>query len=182
MGHECRLIPPVHVKPFAGRLQADRNDAAAIALAAQRRAMPLVAVKSGEARADAMLFRTRALMVRQRTQAGGSLRGHLAEFGLASPRGTANVERLRRELAEAPEPPPEQVAGMAGLLFTRIASLSAQITGLEQQIRIRAREREEMKRLMTIPGIGPVCAMAVHAFAPPMASFRRGRDFAALSG
>ncbi len=35
---------------------------------------------------------------------------------------------------------------------------------------------------MTIPGIGPVRAMAVHAFAPPMESFRRGRDFAARIG
>ena len=32
---------------------------------------------------------------------------------------------------------------------------------------------------MTIPGIGPISAMAVQAFAPPMESFRRGRDFAA---
>ena len=30
-GHDCRPVPPACVKPFAGRLQADRNDAAAIA-------------------------------------------------------------------------------------------------------------------------------------------------------
>ena len=35
---------------------------------------------------------------------------------------------------------------------------------------------------MTIPGIGPITAMAVQAFAPPMESFRRGRDFAAWLG
>ncbi len=57
MGHDCRLIPPIYVKPFAGRLQADRNDAAAIAGTAQRRAMRFVAVKSEEAQADAMLPR-----------------------------------------------------------------------------------------------------------------------------
>ena len=39
-----------------------------------------------------------------------------------------------------------------------------------------------MKRLMTIPGVGPICAMAVHAFAPPMESFGYGRDFAAWVG
>ena len=37
-------------------------------------------------------------------------------------------------------------------------------------------------RLMTIPGIGPICAMALQAFAPPMESFRRGRDFSAWLG
>ena len=35
---------------------------------------------------------------------------------------------------------------------------------------------------MTIPGVGPICAMAVHAFAPPMESFGYGRDFAAWVG
>ena len=35
---------------------------------------------------------------------------------------------------------------------------------------------------MTIPGIGPIGAMALQAFAPPMESFRRGRDFSAWLG
>ena len=35
---------------------------------------------------------------------------------------------------------------------------------------------------MTIPGVGPICAMAIQAFAPPMESFRCGRDFAAWLG
>ena len=182
MGHDCRLIPPVYVKPFVKRQKNDRNDAAAIVEAAQRPTMRFVAVKSEEAQADAMLFRTRALLVRQRTQTINSLRGHLAGFGLVAPRGATNVERLRRELAEAQEPPPEQVAGMAELLFDQIAKLTEQIAGLGKEIRTRARERGELKRLMTIPGIGPICAMAVHAFAPPMESFRRGRDFAAWIG
>lgn len=41
---------------------------------------------------------------------------------------------------------------------------------------------ETAQRLQTIPGIGPITAMAVEAFAPPMESFRRGRDFAAWLG
>ena len=35
---------------------------------------------------------------------------------------------------------------------------------------------------MTIPGIGSISAMAIQAFAPPMESFRRGRDFSAWLG
>ena len=116
----------------------------------------------------------------ERTQTINALRGHLAEFGMVAPRGTANVERLRQELAGAQEPPPERVAEMAELMFDQVAMLTERIAGLEKEIRTRAREREEMKRLMTIPGIGPISVMAVHAFAPPMASFRRGRDFASL--
>ena len=43
------------------------------------------------------------------------------------------------------------------------------------------REDEVLRRL-TIPGVGMVGAMAVHAFAPPMESFARGRGFAAWIG
>ena len=35
---------------------------------------------------------------------------------------------------------------------------------------------------MTVPGIGHITAMALRAFAPPMETFRRGRDFAAWVG
>ncbi len=59
-GHACKLIPPIYVKPFLKRQKNDSNDAAAIVEAAQRPTMRFVAVKSEEAQADAMLFRTRA--------------------------------------------------------------------------------------------------------------------------
>ena len=36
------------------------------------------------------------------------------------------------------------------------------------------REDEELRRLMTIPGVGEVGAMPLHAFAPAMESFARG--------
>lgn len=35
---------------------------------------------------------------------------------------------------------------------------------------------------MIMPGIGPVTAMAIEAFAPAMTTFKRGRDFAAWLG
>ena len=46
----------------------------------------------------------------------------------------------------------------------------------------RAQAAAETARLMSIPGIGPVGAMAFQAFAPPPEGFRRGRDFAAWLG
>ncbi len=41
---------------------------------------------------------------------------------------------------------------------------------------------ETAKRLQSMPGMGPITAAAIEAFAPPMATFRRGRDFAAWLG
>ena len=67
---------------------------------------------------------------------------------------------------------------MLGLLH----ELDRQITQLDKEIARRAREDEVARRLMTIPGIGPIAATAIVALAPAMETFRRGRDFAAWLG
>jgi transposase len=99
-GHEVRLIPPAYVKPFVKRQNNDAADAEAIAEAASRPTMRFVAVKTAEQQARAMLFRTRDLLVRQRTQLINALRGQLSEHGVVAPQGPAsgqgNVARVRR--------------------------------------------------------------------------------------
>ena len=67
-------------------------------------------------------------------------------------------------------------------VFEQIGVLSSQIEEVDKEIRRIVREEEELKRLMTIPGVGEITAMAVHAFAPPMESFPRARDFSAWIG
>src|SRR4051794_3146842 len=52
----------------------------------------------------------------------------------------------------------------------------------DREIVQRAKADETAHRLMTIPGIGPVTAVALTALAPPAQTFRRGRDFAAWVG
>jgi len=56
------------------------------------------------------------------------------------------------------------------------------IKELERDVRKNAHANEQAHRIMSIPGIGPVSAMAVQAFAPDMTTFRNGRDFAAWVG
>ena len=182
LGHEVRLIPPTYVKPFVKRHKNDAADAEAICEAAQRPGMRFVAVKGEAQQARAMRFHTRDLLVRQRTQTINALRGHLAEFGIVAPQGRAHIGRLAAALDEAASGLPAPVRELGALLLARIADLDARIAGLEKEIRVHARRDEEAARLMTIPGIGPICAMAIQAFAPPMESFRRGRDFAAWLG
>ncbi len=68
LGHEVRLVPPIYVKPYVKRQKNDAADAATICEAASRPTMRFVAVKTREQQARMMLFRTRDLLVRQRTQ------------------------------------------------------------------------------------------------------------------
>ena len=180
LGHEIRLIPPVYVKPFVKRQKNDAADAEAIAEAVQRPNMRTVAVKSSAQQARAMLFRTRDLLVGQRTQLVNALRGHLAEHGIVLAKGIANVERLALRLED--DDLPDLVRHLGRIYLDQIAQLGAEIEKLDKRIVAAAKQNGEARRLQTMPGIGPVCAMAITAFAPDMREFRRGRDFAAWLG
>ena len=182
LGHAVRLVPPIYVKAYVKRQKNDASDAEAICEASSRPTMRFVAVKTEEQQARGMLFRTRDLLVRQRTQTINALRGHLAEFGVIAPQGPAHVGRLASALEGPASRLPEAVRELAGLLLEQIAGLDAKIAGLEREVHVRARQDEEARRLMSVPGIGPISAMAIQAFAPPMESFRRGRDFSAWLG
>lgn len=95
-GHDTRLIPPAYVKPFVKRQKNDMADAEAICDAAQRPTMRFVRAKSAEAQAAAVVFRTRDLLVRQRTQLINALRGQLTEFGIVVRQGVGHVSKLWR--------------------------------------------------------------------------------------
>jgi len=141
-----------------------------------------VAVKSETAQAAALVFRTRDLLVRQRTQAINALRGHLAEYGLVAPKGTGHVATLIARLEAPGVALPDAARIMLDVLVDTLRALDAQITRLDAEIARRARSEEAARRLMTIPGVGPITATALAALAPPADMFARGRDFAAWLG
>ena len=157
-------------------------DAEAIGEAAQRPTMRFVALKSASQQAAAVVFRTRDLLVRQRTQAINALRGHLAEFGIVVAKGPAHVPELVQAVENPDEPLPEIARPVLQILIDTLHRLDEQIADLDREIVQRAKADETAHRLMTIPGIGPVTAVALTALAPPAQTFRRGRDFAAWVG
>src|SRR6516164_389688 len=55
----------------------------------------------------------------------------------------------------------------AELMLDLLAGLNGKIADLDKEIARRAREDDVSRRLMTIPGIGPICATAIAALAPP---------------
>ena len=184
IGHDVRLIPPAYVKPFVKRNKNDANDAEAICEAAQRPGMRFVAVKSEEQQAAGLVFRTRDLAVRQRTQLINAIRGHLAEYGWVAPRGTAHMAMLADLLEDEDMAStlPEAALPMFRLMVDMLAELDKRISMLDREVERRAKEDEAARRLMTIPGIGPIAATAIIALAPPIETFSKGRDFAAWLG
>lgn len=182
LGHDVRLIPPIYVKPFVKRQKNDIADAEAIAEAALRPTMRAVPIKSPEQQARAMLFRTRELLVGQRTQLVNALRAHLAEHGIIVPKGLGNIERLAAIVRADEDRLPDLVCDMSAVYLDQIGRVTDEVRTLELRISAEAKESAVVRRLRDMPGIGPICAMAVETFAPPMQSFHRGRDFAAWLG
>jgi transposase len=129
-----------------------------------------------------MIFRTRDLLVRQRTQLVNALRGHLAEYGVVAAQGIVNVKRLETAVEANDATFPPVVRDVAQMYLDHIAQCSAKIADLERSIRAGASGSETARRLQTMPGIGPIAAMAIDAFAPPMTEFHKGCDFAAWLG
>ncbi len=144
--------------------------------------MRFVAVKSEAKQASAVIFRTRDLLVGQRTQIINALRGHLGEYGFIAPQGPAHVERLIAEVEDPSSAIPDAARSCLVRLIDILRALQAEIAALDREIAARAKRDVAARRLMTIPGIGPVIATALEALAPPVETFRSGRDFAAWIG
>src|SRR5690606_18404916 len=138
LGHDVRLIPPAYVKPFVKRQKNDAADAEAICEAAQRPTMRFVPVKS------------------ERTQLINALRGHLTEFGEVVPQGTSNVSKLITIVEDPTSGLPSEAVATLQILILSLRHLEAEITKLDDEIARRAKEDDLAKRLMTIPGIGPL--------------------------
>jgi transposase len=181
-GHEVRLIAPRYVRPFVKRQKNDAADAEAIVVAAQRPEMRFVEPKSEAQQSAAILYRSRQRLVRQRTETVNALRAALYEFGHVIPQGIRHVGRIRAILEAPNSDLPALMREECLAMLEQLAVLNGWIDVKTARITELAAATPVSKRLQTMPGVGPLVAMAVETFAPDMTSFRNGRDFAAWLG
>ena len=181
-GHEVKLIAPQYVRPFVKRQKNDTADAEAIVIAAQRPEMRFVEPKTEDQQARAALFRARDRLVHQRTELANALRGLLYEFGHVIPQGIGHLKRVEAIIDEPTCDLPALVRDECRDLLAQIAEKTVRIEARTKLAKELAEETGTARRLQTMPGVGPLTALAVEAFAPDMAQFRCGRDFAAWLG
>ena len=182
LGHEVKLIAPQYVKPFVKRQKNDAADAEAIVTAAQRPEMRFVDPKTAEQQSRAILFRARERLVHQRTELVNALRACLYEYGHVVPQGIHNIKRIEGILDVPNSDLPDLMREECKELLVQIAEKTIRINARTGKIKALAAEADAARRLQTIPGVGPLTALAVEAFAPAMESFKCGRDFAAWLG
>ena len=187
LGHEVQLLPPAHVEPYVRRNKSDQVDAAAICEAMGRPGQRFVPVRSIDNQADLMRHRTRELLAGQRTAALNALRGHLAEIGLIAPQGAQHAYGLKRMAADGFNENgeivvPDCVRGALRSLVGQIDALDEAIGAIDRELAASVKADETAKRLMTIPGVGPVTASAIVATIQDAGAFASGREFAAFLG
>lgn len=182
-GHEVRLIAPQFVKPFVKANKTDRSDAEAICEAVQRPSMRFVGIRSVAQQDQQAMHRIRSLAVAQRTALVNQVRGLLAEYGVEIAQGRSQVRRALPGILEDGE---NEVSPLfrtcLNELYGELIRMDERIAGFDQQIEQMARNDEQARRLMTIPGVGVMTATALLAAVGDVSAFRNGREFAAWLG
>ena len=182
LGHEAKLIAPQYVRPFIKRQKNDAADAEAIVIAARQPEMRFVVPKTAEQQARAVMFRSRERLVHQRTELVNALRAVLYEYGHVFPTGLIHLKRIEAVLDDPACDLPALIIAEGHDLMAQIAEKTERIDAKTKELKALAAETDTARRLQTMPGVGPLTALAVEAFAPDMAQFKCGRDFAAWLG
>jgi transposase len=99
-----------------------------------------------------------------------------------APKGPASLKVLENALADETSVLPVQVREMGAIYLDQIARLTEVIEHLAGELEAASKKDDQLRRLCTIPGIGPVTAGAVAAFAPDLDTFESGCNFAAWLG
>jgi transposase len=171
LGHEARMMPPAYVKPYIRRQKNDASDAAAICEAVTRPSMRFVGVRSLKNQAALMRHKTREMLVSQRTQLLNGLRGHLTEVGVIAPQGPRQARELAALIEACDERIPVEVCEALAELVHQLHHLDEAIARLDRTIVKMAQKDETARRLMSIPGFGPITASAMVATIQDTSSF-----------
>src|SRR4051794_18283652 len=183
-GHEVRLMSPEYVQPYVKAQKNDERDAEAIAEAATRPTMRFVEMKT-EAQLDMQtLHRSRDRLVGERTALINQLRAILMERGIVAPQGKRKLEQFLVTMMDE-----HDGAELSARMRMLVADIRAEWRDLDRRIEafdaefVRwAKENEDARRLVTIPGVGVTISTALIAAVGKAETFEHGRDLAAWLG
>ncbi|MBV9531042.1 MAG: IS110 family transposase [Bradyrhizobium sp.] len=157
----------------------DRNDARGLAHLARTGFFKPVHVKSLPAHAVRSLIIARKKLVGQRVTLENQIRGLAVVFGVRLPRALSST--FIRQALQASDGIPGLSAAMRGLVAARAAVLAA-VLAIDADIRQMVRASDACRRLMSIPGVGQLTALAFTAAVDDPGRFRRSRDIGSYLG
>ena len=183
LGHTVVLLPPQYVRPYVRRNKTDRTDAKALLEAYRNGEIEPVPIKSVEQQQVAALHRLRSGWLATRTARLNSLRGILRELGWFIPVGAKQVVPQVQGLVEdADSGLPDALRSALFEAGSEIRELETRMRAVELQLQALAEQMPAVRRLRTVPGIGPLTSTALIAFVGDVVRFRSGRRFASFIG
>lgn len=183
-GHEVKLIPPQYVKPFVKGNKTDANDAQAIVEAASRPDMQYAVIKTVEQQDVQSVLRIREGYIEMRTKVTNQIRGLLAEYGLVVAKGIRKLRAILPTLYDR-----ELVNGLTPIMkewletqYDMLLILDEKIDSCDIALQEIAKNKPSCERLMSVPGIGVISAIALYASIGDGEGFKNGRHLSAYLG
>ena len=178
-GHEVFLSHPKQTKAIASaRLKSDKVDALMLAKLLKADLLPTVWIPPENQRHVRELLTHRARLVRQRTAVINELRAVYAKRNIDP---QAKLQRAQPQVSGA-----EDLSGYAPRIVGEDVELlgfvNRQIGGLDKELMKIALEDGSAKRLMTIPGVGAVSAVAMSCWIGEIARFSNAKKLASYFG
>lgn len=161
-------------------IKTDRHDARALAEMLMAGWFTTVHVKSETSHRQKALLSARDQLVQARRSLCNQVRGLLRPFGirLACRQGSRQFETQARQSVEND---PELFA-IIDALFSSLEGISAQIKVLDKRLHALTQNSSACHYMMSVPGVGPVTALAFASAIEDPNRFRRARDVAAYLG
>lgn len=183
MGHEVHLIAPQYVKSYVKTNKNDAADAEAICVAARQPSMRFVSSKSVEQQAVMALHALREGAKKARGALANRLRGLLLEFGIAIPKGIANVyTRVPEVLGDEGNELPSFLRAALQAEYEQLKVQEQHAKALEAQVQRWHRDCAASRAIERVPGIGVLSATAMVASMGDANAFANGRQVGAWLG
>ena len=157
----------------------DRNDARGIAQMMRAGLYRPVHVKTVRSQKLRMLLTHRKLLQSKAIAIENDLRATLRNFGLKV--GIAGKVKFEARIQELVENLPDLAMLVEPLLIVRRV-LREQIGILHRRLLVIVRDDDVCRRLMTVPGVGPVVALTYRATVDVPARFRKSKAVGAVFG
>jgi transposase len=163
-----------------GGKKTDERDAKALANALRLGFIPEVHHKTLMARRLKSLLVAREIFVRTRINMVNHIRGALREYGITIPAGKeAFFEHIESKLNSLEFIPLRE---MLQTMLEQVYKSQKQEKEVELQLQQITQENETVRRLQTIPGVGPMTAYAMLAVVDDIKRFKDASQFAAYLG
>ena len=183
-GHLADIIPATATRTFVLNNKSDINDAKAIWQLSFVPDVKKVRVRSEENQVLGIILKIREKLIAERTKLCNWMRGQFYELGFIASLGTQKVGTLLEEVKDKIKDKEwsDEFTAVCDIFKSTKESIENNIKTIENYITTISEKKEICQKLMTIPYVGPINAVAIAYVMEDPKFYKNGRQFAAYAG